>query len=152
MLNIWDIILCISTTNYHLHLPAYSCCSQRGGGGIYSTSQGENWSTASDVHFVSYLVPISKLACNLLKDTCLYYQHAMQSSKNSLRKSGPTMSLPIFSNIPSIFYMHRNTKKNASHYTKIEKLDTMAPKFYPPLCPVRSVLLTPTPGQPTASV
>lgn len=42
--------------------------------------------------------------------------------------------------------MHRDTKKNASHYTEIKKLDTTAPKFYPPLYLVSAVLPTPNSG------
>lgn len=56
------------------------------------------------------------------------------------------MNLQFFSNNPSMFYMHRDTKKNASHYTEIKKLDTTAPKFYPPLYLVSAVLPTPNSG------
>lgn len=144
MLKVRDIILCISTTNYYLSLPAYSCCSQRGPS--TPLRRAKTRSTAPNFHFfVSHLVPISKLSFGLLKDTSVSTTNTRcKSSKISLRKSRPTMSFSILANNPLIFYMH--TKKNASHYTKIKKLDTIAPQLYPPLCPVRALLLTPTSG------
>lgn len=147
-------VLCLmsetQSSAFHYKLLSFSPCLflLYSTGTIYSTSQRENWSTAPDVHFFgSHRVPNSKLSCSLLKDTSVSTTNTQcKSSKISLRESRPTMSLPIFSNNPSLFYMPRNTKQNTSHYTKIKRLDTKAPQFYLPLCPVRALLLTSTSG------
>lgn len=157
MLNVWHIILFISTTNYHLSLPAYSCCSQWGIPSTF-TSPRENWSTAPDFYLsvilyspVSYSAISLKIPLSLLPIINANHQNSpYRTYKLSTfffkRIKVYHEPLKFFSTNPSIFYMHRNTKKNASHYTKLKKLDTMAPKFYPPLGSVRAVLLTPTSG------